>query len=84
MSLQTATPLLVLDHRFIGGDKIPEYWGRPSPYTEGTDFLGTPPNHHEVNILFSYQYSGCFNLLFDTLCFLLETDVTSTVAHSLP
>eukprot|EP00877_Chromochloris_zofingiensis_P003286 jgi/Chrzof1/12959/Cz07g14020.t1_SDH3[v5.2] len=34
--------------RFIGGDKIPEYWGRPSPYTEGTDFLGTPPNHHEL------------------------------------
>lgn len=33
--------------RFIGGDKIPEYWGKPSQYTEGTAFLGTPKNHLE-------------------------------------
>lgn len=35
-------------HRGIGGDKIPEFWGKPSEYTEGTAFLGTPPNHLEV------------------------------------
>uniref|UniRef100_A0A7S2VUX9 Succinate dehydrogenase cytochrome b560 subunit, mitochondrial n=1 Tax=Chlamydomonas chlamydogama TaxID=225041 RepID=A0A7S2VUX9_9CHLO len=34
--------------RGIGGDKIPEYWGRPSAYTEGTNFLGTPKNHLEL------------------------------------
>lgn len=27
---------------------MPEYWGKPSPYTEGTAFLGTPTNHEEV------------------------------------
>lgn len=31
--------------RFIGGDKVPEFWGKPSAYTEGTDFLGTPQDH---------------------------------------
>ncbi|KAG1673289.1 hypothetical protein FOA52_002569 [Chlamydomonas sp. UWO 241] len=31
--------------RGIGGDKIPEFWGKPSQYTEGTGFLGTPPDH---------------------------------------
>lgn len=33
--------------RWIGGDKIPEFWGKPSPYTEGTTFLGTPSDHLE-------------------------------------
>lgn len=34
--------------RWLGGDKVPEYWGKPSPYTEGTAFLGTPTNHDQV------------------------------------
>lgn len=34
--------------RGLGGDKVPEYWGKPSPYTEGTAFLGTPTNHDEL------------------------------------
>lgn len=34
--------------RWLGGDKVPEYWGKPSPYTEGTGFLGTPANHDEL------------------------------------
>ncbi|MEW5319829.1 MAG: hypothetical protein WDW38_010954 [Sanguina aurantia] len=34
--------------RFIGGDKIGEFWGRPSSYTEGTAFLGTPKEHLEM------------------------------------
>ncbi|GMH35867.1 hypothetical protein BSKO_03735 [Bryopsis sp. KO-2023] len=33
--------------RKIGGG-VPEFWGKPSPYTEGTDFLGTPKNHMEL------------------------------------
>lgn len=37
--------------RHIGGDKIPQYWGRPSPYTGGTEFLGTPTNHMDVSSL---------------------------------
>jgi hypothetical protein len=37
--------------RWLGGDKVPEYWGKPSPYTEGTTFLGTPTNHQEVQQL---------------------------------
>ncbi len=37
--------------RGIGGDKIPEFWGKPSEYTEGTAFLGTPRNHLEVSVL---------------------------------
>lgn len=34
--------------RFLGGDRIPEFYAKPSPYTEGTTFLGTPTNHEEV------------------------------------
>jgi succinate dehydrogenase (ubiquinone) cytochrome b560 subunit len=34
--------------RFIGGDKVPEFWGKPSHYTEGTGFLGTPNNHLDL------------------------------------
>lgn len=34
--------------RYIGGDKVPEYWGRPSAYTDGTDFLGTPKDHLDL------------------------------------
>jgi hypothetical protein len=37
--------------RFIGGDKIPEFWGKPSAYTEGTSFLGTPADHLEVRLM---------------------------------
>mmetsp|Transcript_1867 Transcript_1867/g.4216 ORF Transcript_1867/g.4216 Transcript_1867/m.4216 type:complete len:216 (-) Transcript_1867:840-1487(-) len=33
--------------RNIGGG-VPEFWGRPSKYTEGTEFLGTPENHLEL------------------------------------
>lgn len=36
--------------RWLGGDRVPQYWGKPSPYTEGTAFLGTPPNHQEVRV----------------------------------
>jgi hypothetical protein len=41
--------------RYIGGDKIPEFWGKPSAYTEGTDFLGTPKDHLEVRIVMGEQ-----------------------------
>jgi len=27
---------------------VPEFWGRKSEYTAGTDFLGTPKDHLEV------------------------------------
>lgn len=36
-----------LRHR-CGMGGVPEFWGKPSPYTEGTAFLGTPTNHDEV------------------------------------
>ncbi len=28
---------------------MPEFWGRPSKYTAGTNFLGTPKNHMDVS-----------------------------------
>ena len=28
--------------------KVPEFWGRESPYHGNTDFLGTPSDHLEV------------------------------------
>lgn len=28
---------------------MPEFFGRPSHYTEGTDFLGTPKDHLDVS-----------------------------------
>lgn len=36
--------------RDIGGLDygVPEHWGRKSPYTPGTDFLGTPENHLDL------------------------------------
>lgn len=34
--------------RHLGGDRIPEFYAKPSPYTEGTAFLGTPSNHDEL------------------------------------
>lgn len=34
--------------RHIGGDKVAEFWGKPSQYTEGTAFLGTPSNHLDL------------------------------------
>ena len=27
---------------------VPEFYGKPSDYTPGTDFLGTPKDHREV------------------------------------
>lgn len=29
---------------------VPEYWGKESPYTGGTGFLGTPQDHREVQM----------------------------------
>ena len=34
----------------LHGGGVPEFYGRPSHYTEGTDFLGTPPDHLDVSI----------------------------------
>ncbi|KAF8067356.1 sdhC [Scenedesmus sp. PABB004] len=34
--------------RGLGGDRVPEYFAKPSPYTEGTAFLGTPANHDDL------------------------------------
>lgn len=36
--------------RFIGGDKVRGVWGKPSAYTEGTAFLGTPADHLKVSV----------------------------------
>ena len=33
--------------RELGGG-VPEFWGRKSAYTEGTEFLGTPKNHMDL------------------------------------
>lgn len=41
---------MILLTRFLGGDKVKEYYGRPSPYTEGTGFLGTPKDYLEVSV----------------------------------
>ncbi|DBB06493.1 hypothetical protein WJX77_009141 [Trebouxia sp. C0004] len=30
-----------------GGSTVPEFYGKPSPYSPGTGFLGTPPDHRE-------------------------------------
>ncbi|GLC52399.1 hypothetical protein PLESTB_000624900 [Pleodorina starrii] len=46
--LMASTSFGAQQFRHIGGNKIPEYWGKPSPYTEGTDFLGTPKNHLDL------------------------------------
>mmetsp|Transcript_19126 Transcript_19126/g.49096 ORF Transcript_19126/g.49096 Transcript_19126/m.49096 type:complete len:223 (+) Transcript_19126:155-823(+) len=43
----TAAGLQLQSTRHLGG-KWPEYFAKPSPYTEGTDFLGTPKNHQEL------------------------------------
>lgn len=29
---------------------MPEFFAKKSPYTDGTDFLGTPRNHDEVRL----------------------------------
>jgi len=34
--------------RGIGRVGVPEFFARKSPYTEGTEFLGTPQNHQEL------------------------------------
>eukprot|EP00879_Flechtneria_rotunda_P001654 GHRR01001814.1.p1 GENE.GHRR01001814.1~~GHRR01001814.1.p1 ORF type:complete len:206 (+),score=54.79 GHRR01001814.1:134-751(+) len=47
-TLGASTGWIAQQNRSVGGDKVPEYWGKPSPYTEGTTFLGTPPNHDEL------------------------------------
>lgn len=47
-SQQSSLAALTQQLRFIGGDKVPEYYGRPSAYTEGTNFLGTPKNHLDL------------------------------------
>lgn len=31
--------------RWLGDPGVPEFFARPSKYTDGADFLGTPPNH---------------------------------------
>eukprot|EP01024_Parvocaulis_polyphysoides_P047325 TRINITY_DN4486_c0_g1_i2.p1 TRINITY_DN4486_c0_g1~~TRINITY_DN4486_c0_g1_i2.p1 ORF type:complete len:198 (+),score=22.53 TRINITY_DN4486_c0_g1_i2:103-696(+) len=38
---------LWMQSRMIG-KWVPEYFAKPSPYTEGTDFLGTPKNHQDL------------------------------------
>lgn len=40
---------IIWTHRRAHGGGVPEFWGRPSSYTEGTDFLGTPKNHLDVS-----------------------------------
>jgi hypothetical protein len=45
--------------RGIGGDKIPEFWGKPSAYTEGTGFLGTPKDH--LNVSDAMQRWSCLH-----------------------
>ena len=30
------------------GSSVPEFYGKPSPYSAGTQFLGTPKDHLEV------------------------------------
>jgi succinate dehydrogenase (ubiquinone) cytochrome b560 subunit len=47
-AMQQVDGALFQQLRFLGGDKVPEFWGKPSPYTDGTDFLGTPKNHMEL------------------------------------
>lgn len=34
----------------LHGGGVPEFFGRPSHYTEGTDFLGTPTDHLDVSL----------------------------------
>eukprot|EP00198_Chlamydomonas_reinhardtii_P000171 XP_001689506.1 succinate dehydrogenase subunit b560 [Chlamydomonas reinhardtii] len=46
--LAASTSFGAQQFRFIGGDRVPEFWGKPSPYTGGTDFLGTPKNHLDL------------------------------------
>ena len=53
-AIGVGTPLSPSGHgacRHIGGDKVPEFWGKPSAYTEGTTFLGTPKDHLKVGVL---------------------------------
>lgn len=38
---------LAESRRLIGHVGVPEFFGKPSQYTEGTAFLGTPPDHQE-------------------------------------
>lgn len=44
----TSSPVFGQHIRHIGGDKIPEFWGKPSDYTAGTSFLGTPKDHLQL------------------------------------
>eukprot|EP00798_Chlamydomonas_sp_ICE-L_P025733 gene25733-11393_t len=43
--MQSMGPTTAQQIRSIGGDKVTEFYGRPSKYTEGTGFLGTPKDH---------------------------------------
>lgn len=48
-SVQHPSPLVLL--RFCrGANTVPEFYGKPSPYSAGTGFLGTPPDHREVRL----------------------------------
>lgn len=49
-------------YRGLGGDRVPEYFAKPSPYTEGTAFLGTPANHDEVDTLVTRIRRMCLGL----------------------
>ena len=42
--LRTLSPACRREH----GGGVPEFWGRESKYTSGTNFLGTPTDHFDV------------------------------------
>jgi len=46
--------------------KVPEYWGRDSPYHGGTEFLGTPSDHLEVRMMKEKRLIISFHLFFST------------------
>lgn len=43
--LSLSLPPLLFSREY---SKVPEYWGRDSPYHGNTDFLGTPKNHLDL------------------------------------
>jgi len=49
-SIQSSFPAIQVASglRAMAGSSVPEHWGRPSKYTEGTEFLGTPKNHQDL------------------------------------
>ncbi len=50
-----------------GGSTVPEFYGKPSPYSAGTGFLGTPPDHREVSLYYSVDCRCTFNSILDLL-----------------